>query len=99
MSMEQDISLALQRRAFEMQFEELWRSYSKMEEEVRNLRAESKQKGEAGIGTTGRKRNMLIVTLRFPVRFLSRQKSRVSSHRIMKNWNPGQAKMVLTVYG
>lgn len=84
MSMEQDISLALQRRAFEMQFEELWRSYSKMEEEVRNLRAESKQKGEAGIGTTGRKRNMLIVTLRIPVRFLSRLKSRVSSHRIMK---------------
>ena len=43
MSMEQDISLALQRRAFEMQFEELWRSYSKMEEEVRNLRTENKR--------------------------------------------------------
>lgn len=35
------------------------------------MQSQNKQKGEAWIGTTGRKRNMLIVTLRIPVRFLS----------------------------
>lgn len=48
------------------------------------MRSQNKKKGEAGIGTTGRKRNILINTLCIPVRFLSRLKSRVSSHRIMK---------------
>ena len=48
------------------------------------MRSQNKKKGEAGIGTTGRKRNILINTLCIPARFLSRLKSRVSSHRIMK---------------
>lgn len=47
------------------------------------MQSQNKKKGEAGIGTTGRKRDMLVNLLCIPVRFLSRLKSRVSSHRTM----------------
>ena len=35
------------------------------------MRSQNKQKGEAGIRTTGRKRDMLVNLLCIPVRFLS----------------------------
>ena len=46
--------------------------------------SQNKQKGEVGIRTTGRKKDMLVNIPCVPVRFLSRLKSRVSSHQIMK---------------